>query len=84
MADTKIGKISHYYDKIGVAVIDVEKKLTVGDKIKFVHKGEDLFEEVVESIEYEHKKIESAKKGESVGLKVIQPVKEGVEVFKVE
>jgi len=84
MANIKIGKISHYYDKIGVAVIDVFKKLSVGDKIKFVRKGEDLFEQEVDSIEYEHKKIDSAKKGDSVGLKVAQPLKPGVEVYKVE
>jgi len=84
MAKTKVGKITHYYGKIGVAIIKVASKLAVGDKIKFVHKGKDLFEEVVESMQYEHKNIESAKKGDEIGLKVAQPVKSGVEVYKIE
>lgn len=83
MANTKVGVVSHYYDKIGVVVIDVAKKLSVGDKIKFVKGKEDLFEQVIDSMEFDHKKIESAKKGEEVGMKVSKPVKKGVEVFKV-
>lgn len=57
--------------------------LSVGDKIKFSRGGEDLFEQSVESIQIEHEKKESAKKGEVIGLKVGKAVKEGAEVFKV-
>lgn len=84
MADVKIGTVSHYYDKIGVAIVEVEDKLSNGDKVKFVRQGEDLFEQTVESMEYEHKRVDSAKKGESIGLKVDQEVKEGTEVYRVE
>lgn len=84
MADVKIGTVSHYYDKIGVAIVDVEDKLSMGDKVKFVRQGKDLFEQTVESMEYEHKRADSAKKGESIGLKVDQEVKEGTEVYRVE
>jgi putative protease len=80
----KVGKIIHYYGKICVAVIDVKSKLSVGDKIKFVKDKKELFQQEVTSIQKEHKDIPSAKKGEDVGMKVDQPVKEGVEVFKVE
>lgn len=83
MADVKIGTVTHYYDKIGVTIIEVEDKLSIGDKVKFVKQGEDLFEQTVESMEYEHKKIESAKKGESIGLKVDQEVTEGTEVYRI-
>lgn len=83
MADMKVGKVSHYYDKIGVAVIDLETKLAVGDRIRFVLGEDDLFEQEVNSLEAEHKKINSAGKGESVGVKAEQKVKEGAKVFKV-
>ncbi len=79
----KIGKVSHYYDKISVAIVELDGQLSVGDKVKFVRGGEDLFEQNVDSIQIEHEKKESASKGEVVGLKVEKEVKEGAEVFKL-
>lgn len=83
MADFKIGKVTHYYDKIGVAIVELDADLGVGDKIKFVRGGEDLFEQVVNSIQIEHEQVEKASKGQVIGLKVDQEVKEGAEVFKL-
>lgn len=83
MADFKIGKVTHYFDKIQVAIVELLGNLAVGDKIKFVRGGEDLFEQVVSSIQIEHEKKDSASKGEIVGLKVEKEVKEGAEVFKI-
>ena len=79
----KIGKVSHYYDKIGVAIIDLDAGLAVGDKIKFGRGGEDLFEQNVDSIQIEHNKVESAKKGDVVGIKSTEAVKDGAEVYKL-
>ncbi len=79
----KIGKVIHYYDKIQVAIVELAADLAVGDKIKFVRGGEDVFEQNVDSIQIEHEKKESAKKGEVIGLKVEKEVKEGAEVFKL-
>lgn len=79
----KIGTVSHYYDKIGVAIIELMGTLSVGEKIKFVRGGEDLFEEVVESIQVEHKKLDSANKGDVVGLQTHEAVKAGTDVFKI-
>jgi translation elongation factor EF-1alpha len=84
MADFKIGKVTHFYDKIGVAVVELDSTLSVGDSIKFVRGGEDLFTQKVDSIQVEHEKISSAKKGDVVGLKTEKEVKEGAEVYKVE
>lgn len=84
MAEEKpIGRISHYFDKIGVAVIDLDGKLAVGDKIRIVGGEETDFEQEVESMEHEHEKIKKAKKGDSVGLKVKEKVREGYKVYKV-
>jgi len=84
MADFKIGKVTHYYDKLKVAIVELDSKLSVGEKIKFVRGGEELFDQNVESIQMEHEKMESADKGNVVGLKVEQEVKEGSEVYKIE
>ncbi len=83
MADVKIGKVTHFYDKIGVAVIALEDDLSVGDTIKFVRGGEDLFTQKVESIQMEHQNIDKAGKGQEVGLKVDEEAKDGSEVYKV-
>ena len=83
MADFKIGKVTHFYDKIGVAVVELDSGLGVGDRIKFVRGGEDLFEQDVDSIQVEHTKIEKAQKGTVIGLKTANPLREGAEVYKV-
>ncbi len=84
MADLKVGKVTHYYDKIGVAVVELSAGLTAGDKIKFTRGGEDLFEQEVKSIQVEHEKKDSADAGDVVGLKTDKEVKEGAEVYKVQ
>jgi translation elongation factor EF-1alpha len=84
MAEFKIGKVTHYYDKIGVAIVELDSGLSQGEKVKFVRGGEDLFEQEVSSIQIEHENVEKAKKGEVIGLKVDQSVKEGAEVYKVQ
>lgn len=83
MADFKIGKVIHYYDKIGVAIVELSATLSVGDKVKFVRGGEDMFEQDVDSIQIEHEQKKSAGKGDVVGLKVSSEVKEGAEVYKI-
>lgn len=83
MANLKIGKVTHYYDKISVAIVELGSTLAVGDKVKFVRGGEDLFEQEVKSIQIEHEKKKSAKKGDVIGLEVGKEVKEGAEVYKI-
>lgn len=79
----KVGKVTHYYDKIDVAIVELDGTLAVGDKVKFTRGGEDLFEQAVESIQIEHEKKDSAGKGDVVGLKTNEAVKEGTEVYKL-
>jgi putative protease len=81
MADKPIGKVTHYFDKISVAVIALDANLKEGDKIK-IGKGEDFVEQEVKSMQVEHEKIPKAKAGQEVGMKVDGKVKEGDLVFK--
>jgi putative protease len=78
----KIGKISHYYGDIKVAVIELSGALKVGDSIRIVGGKDTDFTQPIESMEVDHKKIEKAKKGESIGLKVKKRVREGYQVYK--
>lgn len=77
-----IGKISHYFSNIEVAVIDLSNSLEVGNEIRIVG-GEIDFNQKIESMEVDHKKVSKAKKGDSVGLKVEQKVREGYKVYKL-
>lgn len=66
-----------------VAIVELDGTLSVGDSVKFTRGGEDMFEQKVESIQIEHKKVDSANKGDVVGLKTNEAVKEGAEVYKI-
>lgn len=82
MADTQIGKVTHYYDKINVAVVDLTGNLKIGDTIKIVGHGSE-FTQSVNSMQIEHEKLEEAHKDQEIGLQMDQPVKEGDVIFKV-
>ncbi len=82
MADVKIGKIAHYYDKISVAVLELTDNLAVGDTIRISGHGTE-FTQTVSSMQVEHENIQEAKAGQAIGMKVDQPIKEGAEVYKV-
>lgn len=77
-----IGKVIHYYDKIGVAVVRLEKTLKVGDKVKFT-KGDKSFEQTIESMQLEHKRVTLGKKSEEAAIKVDQIVKSGTAIYKL-
>lgn len=76
----QIGKITHYFNKIGVGVVELEDGLKVGDTIVITGHGKE-FEQAVDSMQVEHEQVTEAKKGDAVGMKVDQPVKEGDIVF---
>lgn len=77
-----IGKITHYYGHIGVGVLELTDTLRVGDTIRVVG-GETDFTQTVESMEVEHQKVQEARSGDSVGLKLDQKAKEGYRVYKI-
>ena len=82
MADSKVGKITHYFDKIGVAVVDLSGSLAVGDTIKISGKDKE-FTMTVASMQIEHEQIKEAKKGDTIGMKVDQKTGEGDEVYRL-
>ncbi len=79
----KIGKVTHYFDKIGVAVVKLSKPLSVGDKIKIIGHNKE-FTQTVTSIQTEHEPLKKAKAKSEVGMKVDKPVSENNEVYKVD
>lgn len=79
----KVGHITHFYNKIGVAIVELDGTISLGDKVKFVRDDRDLFEQTISSIQVEHEKKDSAGRGEIVGIKTDKEVKEGAEMFKI-
>ncbi len=83
MKENHIGFVSNYFSKISVAAIEMtEGTLSVGDKIHFLgHTTE--YETTVHSMQIEHKSVTKVKKGDSVGVKVPEKVREGDKVYKI-
>ncbi len=79
----QIGKVTHYFDKISVAVIELSGILKAGDMISFQRGGEEIFQQEISSMQIDHEAVKKAKKGDDVAIKVDEKVREGVEVFKV-
>ena len=77
-----IGEVTHYFGNIGVAVMKLKDKIKAGEEIR-IEGGETDFNQAVESMEVDHKKVKEAKKGDEVGMKVDQKVREGYRVYKM-
>jgi len=80
--ETRIGEVTHYFNHLSVAVLDLSGELKVGDTIHFLGHAVD-FTQPVDSLEIEHQKVPSAGPKKEVALKVAQPVHKGAGVFKV-
>lgn len=80
--EMQVGKVSHYYTKIGVAVIEVTGgAIKVGDEIHIKGHTTD-FRQKVMSMQVEHENVEIAESGQSIGLRVEEPVRANDLVYK--
>ena len=78
-----IGEITHYFSNIEVCVIKLAGILKEGDTIRIIGGENTDFTQEVKSMQIEHEQVQSAKKGDSVGLKVSEKVREGYKVYKI-
>lgn len=83
MAEKKLGDVTHWYDKIKVAVVKLAKPLKKGDKVK-VRRNDEEFDAEVKSIQIEHEDVEKGKKGDEIAVKLPKQAKEGSELYKAE
>jgi hypothetical protein len=77
----QVGRITHFFSKIRVAVVELTAPLVVGDYILVKGPSTD-FEQVVESMQIEHKNIPRAEAGQSIGLKTTEHAREKDIVYK--
>jgi hypothetical protein len=83
MPEKLIGKITHYFGKIGVGVVACDNAaIRVGDRLHVKGSHTD-FTQVVDSLQIDKQKVEKITAGESAGLKVMQPVHEHDQVFLI-
>jgi len=80
--EKEIGVITHYFGNISVGIIQLSGDLAVGDTIH-VKGAHDDFTQAVESMQIEHEDVTKGKKGDMVGIKVIQKVHPHDKVYKV-
>lgn len=78
--EKEIGKITHMFEKIDVAILELHNTLKVGENIHIVGSTTD-FEQMVDSMQVEHKNIDIAKKGDIVGIKLTGKAKVGDKIF---
>jgi translation initiation factor IF-2 len=81
MSDERVGKVTHYFDRIGVAVLELTDRIKVGDTLHFLGHSTD-FKQLVSSLQIEHQNVSEAKPGQEVALKVLQKVHPNDVVFK--
>jgi translation initiation factor IF-2 len=81
-AEKPIGVVTHFYGGIEVAIVKFNIPVAVGTKLHFKGATTD-FTDTARSIQYNHQAIEEAKKGQEVGIKVKDKVREGDEVYLV-
>jgi len=78
-----VGKVAHYFTKIGVGVIELSDELKVGDRISIEGATTNL-QQTVRSMQIEHKDVQAAGAGDAIGLRVDQRVREGDLVYKLD
>ena len=82
MAEKEIGSIITYFSHIEVAAIKLKGALKVGDEIHIKGHTTD-FTQIVDSIQIDRKEVEKAKKGDEIGIKVVDKVRDSDSVYLV-
>lgn len=83
MAEEEVGKVIHYYGKIGVAAIEVTKgSLKVGDTIHVKGQTSD-FTQRVDSLQIDNKPVQEAVAGQKAGIKVVAHARTNDTIYKV-
>lgn len=71
-----IGEVTHFFDRISVAVIRLSAAVSAGDWVQF-YGTHTQFVQQVESMQIEHQPVEYAPAGSEVAIQTISPVRKG-------
>jgi hypothetical protein len=76
------GKVTHYFPHVKACVIKLEAPLKAGDQVRIKGHTTD-FKEKVTSMQIMGKPVESAQKGEEIGLEVKKRVRAHDTVYRI-
>ena len=82
MKEIKVGKVIHYFSRIGVAAIELQEEIKAGDTVHFKGHTTDFSQEI-QSMQISNQVVDKAGKGDKVGIKVKEKVREGDMLFRV-
>jgi hypothetical protein len=80
---TLVGAVTHYYDKIKVAIFKVKSPIQVGQKLRFTNAEGTIFEQPIISMQINHESVKRVKKGVIIGMKVKKQVHENNKVYLI-
>jgi putative protease len=80
--EVEIGRVTHYYNHLNVAVLRLTDSIKLGDKIHIRGHVTDLIERIA-SMEVDHHMVVWVKPGDDVAIKVNGPVHEHDVVYRV-
>ena len=82
MSETEVGEITHFFDKVGVAVIKLTANIKVGDRIHITGATTD-FEQNIDSMQINREPVTLAKPGDDIGMKTEERVKAKDKVYLI-
>ncbi len=82
MTGVRVGEVTHFFDRINVAAIQLSHPLHKGDQVHFLGHGSDFTQEIT-SIQIEHEAVDLAPKNAEAAVRVIKPVKAHTSVFLI-
>ena len=82
MSGVRIGEVTHFFDRINVAVIALTGTIRVGDAVHILGRSTD-FQQEVKSLQIEHQPVNEAGPGQEVAMKVEHRLRPRDAVFKI-
>ncbi len=82
MSEQEVARVTHYFSRLGVAVLSLTGTLSVGDRVHIYGHSTD-FEQTVDSMQIEHKPVLKVGPGDDVALRVAERVREGDIVYRI-
>jgi len=77
-----VGRVKNYFSKKGVAGVELNIPLEIGDEI-YIRGGDTLLQQKVGSMQIDHEQVEAGRLGNTVGILVEAPVRKGYKVYKM-
>jgi hypothetical protein len=79
----RVGSVVHFFDRILVAVLRLDKGIRLGDHLHFLG-GHTDFDQRIDSMQVDHQPVEKADSGSEVAVKLSQPARRGDAVYRID